>query len=567
MRRCALIFIFMVIGAVFESIGIGAIMPLIAIMGQPDFLETHKQIGEMMHAIGVYSHAELTLFAAFLLLAFYLTKNIFMAFQSKFQIDFIIKSQIDYSIKLFGIYLTKPYIYHVDHNTALLLRNVASGGNIVFSGILIPLFALFAELTTVFMIWLMLFIVDPLTAIFVAFVIGTLMWCILKGFRHVITDAGEQRNVYSVAMNKAINQGLGAIKETKVLRKEAAFYEAYANAYKEYGESSRRFTFLSGIPRLMIETVVVVGLLSLIIIKVSLGSEPMDIVPLLGVLALAAFRLMPGANHIVNIVNGVRYQIPLFNELYDDMMEIRQKIKNNEPIVLPPIEPKMPFNDKIEIKDLTFRYPEGKRDILQGVSFTIPKGSFAGIVGPSGAGKTTFVDILLGLLKPDSGSIYVDGKNIYENVRSWQANLAYVPQSIYLIDATIRDNIALGIPDKDIDDSRIEKVLKMAELYDFVQEQPQKELSIVGEGGVKLSGGQRQRIGIARALYQQPDVLVLDEATSALDNTTEKEITKTILKLKGKITIISIAHRISTLEDCDFKIRFDHGNVSIIRNM
>ena len=221
------------------------------------------------------------------------------------------------------------------------------------------------------------------------------------------------------------------------------------------------------------------------------------------------------------------------------------------------------FEKEISVENLTFSYPETSNAIFTNVSFKIPKGKFIGIIGPSGAGKTTFVDLLLGLLKPSSGSIKVDGTDISGNIGGWLDNVSYVPQSIYLIDGTIKENIAFGVLPENIDDQKIEKVLKMAELYDFVQTLDLKENTQCGDKGAKLSGGQRQRIGIARALYQNPTVLILDEATSALDNETEKQITDTINKLKGEITIIAIAHRLSTLESCDFKIKFENGNASI----
>ncbi|MDO4506893.1 MAG: ATP-binding cassette domain-containing protein, partial [Spirochaetales bacterium] len=224
---------------------------------------------------------------------------------------------------------------------------------------------------------------------------------------------------------------------------------------------------------------------------------------------------------------------------------------------------KMDFEKEISVENLSFSYPKKNLKVLDKVSFKIKKGNFVGIVGPSGAGKTTFVDILLGLLPPIEGKIYVDGKDLYDNIDGWLSNIAYVPQSISLIDGTIKENITLGTPANEIDNELFEKVLKMSELYDFVQELPAKENTGVGDRGAKLSGGQRQRIGIARALYTNPSVLVLDEATSALDNETEKAITDTILKLKGQITIISIAHRLSTLEQCDYKIEFNAGKVSI----
>lgn len=356
---------------------------------------------------------------------------------------------------------------------------------------------------------------------------------------------------------------MGAIKETKVLRKEAYFLKAFSKAYEEFGNANRKFLFMNQVPRMIIESTVVCGLLLLIIVKMLLGTPAKEIVPLLGVLALAAFRLMPSANRIVNLSNNIRFNMPLFNELYDEYMHIKNSaVLVDDKLFNSDEAKKLKFNNEIKVTDIRFNYLNNK-DILLDISFIIPKGKFVGIVGPSGAGKTTFVDILLGLLEPTGGSITVDGVDIFSNIRSWQANLAYVPQSIYLIDGTIKENIALGVAENEIDDKLINKVLHMAEMYDFVYSQPDNINTNVGERGVKLSGGQRQRIGIARALYQQPEVLILDEATSALDNETEKSITDTILKLKGKITIIAIAHRTSTLEQCDFKVKFENGKAEM----
>ena len=228
------------------------------------------------------------------------------------------------------------------------------------------------------------------------------------------------------------------------------------------------------------------------------------------------------------------------------------------------VPPPLPFSDVIRVEHLGFYYPGTSEEVLTDVSFSIPKGSFVGILGPSGAGKTTFVDILLGLFVPTRGRITVDGADIRQKLRAWQANIAYVPQSIYLTDATIRENVALGESPDEIDDGRVHQALAMAELDEFVNAQTKGIETMVGERGVKLSGGQRQRIGIARALYQQPEVLILDEATSALDTETEKSITDTILKFKGQITIIAIAHRVSTLVECDFKVRFEGGRTEIL---
>lgn len=555
----------MILGAILEAIGIGAILPLISIMENPDFLTVYPKVTKYVGIFGIMTHIQFIITATFLLLILYIIKNIYLAWQNKIQIDFAVQNQIYYSEELLTEYLQKPYLYHLNHNTATLLRNVNSGGVIVFSLIMVSMFTLLTEIITAVTIWLMLVMIDAFTAIIVAGFIGSLLYFIIKGFRKKITEQGKIQNEYSALYIKCINQSLGAIKETKVSCKEEFFLDAFRKAYFEYGKANGKFLFMNQLPRMLIETIIVCGLLLLIITKLLLGNQPAEIVPLLGVLALAAFRLMPSANRIVNLSNGIRFQMPFFNELYEDLLIIKNKGEKETETCLQKPESRMDFENVISVEELSFAYPEIEKQVLNNISFSIPKGKFVGIVGPSGAGKTTFVDILLGLLPPSKGKISVDGKNIYDDIRTWQANLAYVPQSIYLIDGTIRENIALGVDEKEINDALINKVLHMAELYDFVQELPAGIDTTVGERGVKLSGGQRQRIGIARALYYQPQVLVLDEATSALDNETEKSITDTILKLKGQITIIAVAHRLTTLAQCDFKVKFENGKASIIK--
>ena len=564
-RRCSIIIVAMILGAILEAIGIGAILPLISIMGNPDFLTVYPKVTKYAGIFGIMTHIQLIITATFLLLILYIIKNIYLAWQNKIQIDFAVQNQIYYSEELLTEYLQKPYLYHLNHNTATLLRNVNSGGVIVFSLIMVSMFTLLTEIITAVTIWLMLVMIDAFTAIIVAGFIGSLLYFIIKGFRKKITEQGKIQNEYSALYIKCINQSLGAIKETKVSCKEEFFLDAFRKAYFEYGKANGKFLFMNQLPRMLIETIIVCGLLLLIITKLMLGNQPEEIVPLLGVLALAAFRLMPSANRIVNLSNGIRFQMPLFNELYEDLLIIKNKGAKETETCLQKPESRMDFENVVSVEELSFAYPEIEKQVLNNISFSIPKGKFVGIVGPSGAGKTTFVDILLGLLAPSKGKISVDGKNIYDDIRTWQANLAYVPQSIYLIDGTIRENIALGVDKKEINDALINKVLQMAELYDFVQELPAGIDTTVGERGVKLSGGQRQRIGIARALYYQPQVLVLDEATSALDNETEKSITDTILKLKGQITIIAVAHRLTTLAQCDFKVKFENGKAFIIK--
>lgn len=565
MRYCGFIVLAMIVGAMLEAVGIGAILPLISLMGQPDFLVYHPEIRHIAEALGIVSHTQFIMFCAGGLIVLYLIKNAYMAWETKLQIDFSMRNQIKFSTEIMTNYLCKGYLFHLDHNSATLLRNVNAGGVVIYSTMLIATFTLLTELITAFTIWLMLVVVDAFTAVVVAGIMGAMMYGIIKAFRRNISKQAKIQNDFAAGYIKCVNQGLGAIKETKVMRKEKYFLEEFSRTYQQYGEANRKYLFINQLPRMIIETMVVSGLLVMIVAKLAMGSTPEEIVPLLGVLALAAFRLMPSANRIVNLFNTIKFQQPLFYELYPELMDIKERQESRKESYYLSVQPKLKFEKSIQVNKLRFAYPEGREDVLRDVSFTIGKGDFAGIIGPSGAGKTTFVDILLGLLKPSDGNIKVDGQDIFDNIRSWQANLAYVPQSIYLIDGSVKENIALGVAPENIDNARIEKSLHMAELYDFVSDLPEGMETRVGERGVKLSGGQRQRIGIARALYQQPEVLILDEATSALDNDTEKSITDTILKLKGQITIIAIAHRLSTLAECDYKIEFAEGKATVLR--
>ena len=563
--RCGGLVLAMLVGAVLESAGIGAILPLISIMGKPDFLQTHPEIAKWAFFLGADTHSKFIMLCAMGLIGVYVLKNLYLAWQARVQIRFVMENQIYYTRQLFAEYLAKPYLYYLNHNTAEANYNIQSPGT-VFSGILLPTLMLMTEVITGAVILGTIILVDPVMAIIVAGFMGSVVYGLFLTFRNMVSRLGKIQNKCLVLEIKWINQGLQSIKDTKILRREAFFCDEYENASRQRGDAECKYSFTGQLPRFFIETIVVTGLLLLIIGKIGMGGAPEEIVPVLGLLAMAAFRLMPGANRIIGYLNAIKYQMPRFYQVYEELLEVKRRTEQGAAgAFFPPDPVRLPFDRELRIEHLGFRYPTGKGEVLSDVSFAVSKGSFVGIVGPSGAGKTTFVDILLGLLPPDKGKITADGVSIYDNIRAWQVNLAYVPQSIYLIDGSVRDNVALGRPEDEIDDVRIEHVLRMAELYDFVRDLPEGINTSVGDRGVRLSGGQRQRIGIARALYCQPEVLVLDEATSALDNETEKSITDTILKLKGQITIIAIAHRVSTLEACDFKVRFEDGRASIVQ--
>lgn len=550
----------MVLCAIFEAFGVGLIYPLIRIIGNPNFLEEHQKIEKIVSILGVDTHRKLIFFSSLSLLAFYILKNFIILYEGKLQISFSMNNQKDYTRRLYAFYMTKPYLYHVGTNISIVLRNINTGGSVVFGNILIKTLSIITDLITIFIIWCFLIAMDWVTALGCAFFIAPFIFVLLNYFRKKIGFYGEIQKKYTAEMSKWVNQGFGSLKETKVMQREKFFTDEFYSAYSKYTDSSTAYQFIQRLPRAIIELVTIGGILLLIAVKMILKSNPDSLIASLGVLALAAMRIMPCLNRIVSLFNDIKFSMPLFNEMYDDLMIVKKNKDLAERNLAEEKKDVLPFEKEISVEHLSFAYPsKTDKNVLNDVNFKISKGSFCGIIGPSGAGKTTFVDILLGLLPPVNGAVFVDGKDIYKNIGGWLDNIAYVPQSIYLIDGSIRENIAFGYTKEQIDDAKIEKVLHMAELYDFVQSLPEKENSNVGDRGSKLSGGQRQRIGIARALYNEPNVLVLDEATSALDNETEKQITDTILKLKGQITIIAIAHRLSTLEQCDFKIKFENG--------
>lgn len=564
---CGLIIILMMVCAVLEAFGIGLVYPLISIIGDPGFLSRHKKIADVIALFGITTHRRLIIFSSLSLLVFFIIKNMIVLLETKTQLAFSINNQRDYTRRLYAYYMSKPYLYHVDVNVATTYRNISAGGNSVFGIILVSILSIITEFITVLVIWFFLLAMDAITALGVAFCLAPLVFLLLNFFRKKIGVYGSIQKKYIGEMNKWINQGFFSLKETKVMQRESFFTDQFDRAYGKYVMSSKDYKFIQKVPKVVIELTSIGGILVLIAVKMLLKTDPSTLIASLGVLALASVRIMPSLTRIVSLFNDIKFEMPLFNEMYDDLIAVKNNKDQSERYFKEKEHSLMPFDEEIRIQNLSFAYPLQDTLVLKDVSFIIPRGAFVGIIGSSGAGKTTFVDILLGLLQPKSGKITVDGQDISKNIGGWLDNVAYVPQNVYLMDGSFRDNIAFGYPEDQIDEERIYEVLRMAELYDLVTSNRDGIYGDVGDRGAKLSGGQRQRVGIARALYNNPKVLILDEATSALDTQTEKQITNTILKLKGQITIIAIAHRLSTLEGCDFKIKFDNGKVEVQKTL
>ena len=558
---CCFSIVAMALAGLLEAVGIGAILPLISFLDNPAYVQRYPWAEQAFAAIGANTFFEQITVFCLGLMAFYLIKGFLVVYINKKQYAFVVATQKQYGAWLLSYYLHKSYLFHVNTNSASLISNMESGLTIIFRSLLIEYFHLGAELLTACMIWLLLVYLDWFTAIIVAGFFSLLLYLLLRAIRRKSMQAGEARRSAAQEGLQWLKQGLAGIKETKIGSKEDFFVQAYTKAYAKNAESEILRLLLSNMPRTVIELVVVIALVLLTWIKLWLGESGAEIVPLLGVLALAAFRLMPCANRSMISFNSIKYGQPTFCELYSDLVAAKElalkttlNCKNEE----------LPFEHQITLQNLAFGY-EADKMLWQKVNLKIKKGDYVGVIGASGAGKTTFLDVLLGLLEPTAGSILVDGQDIATKLTAWQAKMGYVAQNIYMIDGTICENVAFGeAPDK-IRKDRVWQALQMAELADVVCQLSNGLDSEIGESGLKLSGGQRQRLGIARALYKQPEILVLDEATSSLDTTTEKAIVDTLLKLRGKITIISVAHRASTLENCDYKFCVAQGAIAKIK--
>ena len=353
------------------------------------------------------------------------------------------------------------------------------------------------------------------------------------------------------------------------IRSEQVFLNTYDGLYKDYAESNRKFKLYSMIPKPVMETVVISGLLIIICVKVALGADASSFIPTMSIFAVAAFRMLPSANRIAEYVSRIMFSKPAIDSIYHDLLAIEELI-GHRLTALPSAKESLEadradgfrFDEKIEVRNLSFRYPTVDHDVLHDVNFEIPKNKSVAFVGPSGQGKTTMADVILGLLTPQHGGVYVDGKNIQDNLSAWHHKLGYIPQTIALLDASIRENILFGIPADEVSEERLLDAIKEAQIADFVSTLEDGLDTVIGESGVRLSGGQRQRIGIARALYHNPDFLVLDEATSALDNETEAAVMEAIDYLAGSKTLLIIAHRLSTIANCDIVYKVDQGTVT-----
>lgn len=554
--KFVVLFCMLFAGSVLELMGVSLILPFVQLVMDTDGTDNalFQWFGRL---VGAESQRELLIWLGLLLIAVYLIKNIYLLFAKYVQLRFVFNNRLELSGRLMRNYMKKPYPFHLEKNSSEILRSVTSDVNNLYE-LVMDVIDLVSNLLIIAMLAVYLLYTDVVITLVVAALLGLCSYFYFAIMRKRTVDYGKQNQIYNGKMIQAVNQALGGIKEIKVLARENYFVRAYEENGKYYASSLKKSQFYRNAPKYLIETVCVCGVLATILVKLQMGADVQELVPQLSVFAMAAFRLLPSVNQVNNLLNGILFLKPSIDRIYEDLQEAGAK-KNERP---PERDyRRLPAADAVRFEHVIFRYPGTEKEILSDLSVELPLKKSIGLVGSSGAGKTTFMDLLLGLLSPDQGRICYGDSDIRDYPDAWGHKLGYIPQSIYLADDTIRRNVAFGIPDSEISEAKVRRALEEAQLLEFVDGLDDGLDTMVGESGVRLSGGQRQRIGIARALYQQPEILVLDEATSALDTETEQAVMEAVERFRGRCTLLMIAHRTSTLENCDQIYRLEDGKL------
>lgn len=558
----------MILAAILETVGIGLIVPFVGIVTNPGFIQQQPILMYIYELFNFQSTNSFILFAVVGLLSIFVIKNVYLLFFFYAQCRVILNQQVKLSRNLLQEYLTKPYTFHLERNSSELLRNINTEVPKVFQGIIMSAFQLLTEFLIITCILILLLITAPLATLTAATILVSSIVIFFTIFRKKITHLGKEQQKVSGTMIKWVNQGLGASKEVKVSGKESFFVNAYTKQSQIKANNGRYLKMLDQAPRLFIETILIATVLITMLIIVYQGANTTEIVATMSLFAMSAFRLMPSITRVISLITTIRVSQPALTVVLEDLFNNRDdSIALDTSLKTKINDDKKSFLQSIQLKGIYYRYPNQEEYSVKNVSLTIPIGQSVAFVGESGAGKSTIVDVILGLLDPEKGQILVDNKKLVEQKKIWQQKIGYIPQFIFLSDGTIRENIAFGLEKKDISDDDVWRALEQAQLKDFVKRLPEKLETTVGERGVRLSGGQRQRIGIARSLYHNPEILFMDEATSALDSETEKELMKAIDGLKGEKTLIIIAHRLSTIENCDTVFKMQQGKLVSIDNL
>jgi ABC-type multidrug transport system fused ATPase/permease subunit len=555
--RWALLIPVVLAAAAAETIGAAAVFGLIKIIGDPSQAATLPVARAVIDRLPTRDPHSVVLAFTVLVMAFYVARNALLAAAVYAQETVAAASAADLSHRLLDGYLAAPYAFHFRRNSAVVIRRITEGVDTVFRRVLSSAVTVVTESLVVVGIAAILAATAPLPTLAAVVVIIALLLLPFRLTRHLFGRWGQEIKRLDSGILQALHQSLGGLKEVKITGRERFFSREFAWRQQAAGAVRARHASLAATMRMLVEAVFVCALL-LVSLLVTLRTDgAADAVPMLALFAYAGFRVIPSANRLMLNVTQIRYGRALLEDVYQDVATFARHAAEESP----PEHADITFDDAIALHDVTYAYEDGER-VLADIRLTIRRGESIGIVGATGAGKTTLLDLLLGLLTPTRGRITVDGRDIRTGLRSWQRRIGYVPQTTFLIDDSLRRNVAFGLADAQIDERRVEKAVRMAQLGEVAATLPQKLDTLIGERGVRLSGGQRQRVAIARALYTEPEVLVFDEATSALDTQTERELIAAIDALRGAKTLVVVAHRISTVRHCDRLVFLRDGRVA-----
>ena len=553
-KRSIYLIFFILISALLDVLGIASIIPLIAILSNPHFVESNIMINKIYIFFNFNDLQIFLFYVGLIFFIFFIISMVVKALTIYFQLRFALMCEYTLGKRLLQNYLYHPYTWFLNRHSSDLAKNVLSTVNQIIHQALLPLFVLISQVLVIFFIITLLVIVDPKLTLIVSLTLGIFYGIIYFSFSNLVNRKGVERVKNDKDRYTALSNAFGSIKETKLRNLENFFIQKLSYPAKNFAKNQAFGQTISILPRYFFEAIAFGGLLLIILYLMKQSSNFSSILPILSVYIFAGYRLMPAIQQLYASFISLRFADAAINSIYETQpAKLNLNFSNN----------KLALKKEISLKNIAYFYPKSLKTNLNNISLKILANTSVGLVGHTGSGKTTLIDVILGLLEPQEGILMVDNTIIDKNNLSlWQNNIGYVPQQIFLTDDTLTSNIAFGIDDKLIDHEIVEKVSKIANLHDFViNELPEKYNTIIGERGIRLSGGQRQRIGIARALYNNPSVLILDEATNSLDNLTERNVMSSLHNLRKKITIIHIAHRINTVEKCDQIILMDNGKI------
>ena len=561
-RQLVLLGFMIFIGGFLETLGVSTMIPVVTVLLTPEkvqeYIDKYEVLGNICTVFHITSVNQVAVSLLLFLMAVYVIKNLYLLFLVYRQNTFITQNRNNMISRVMAEFLNRPYEQYLGADIPTVFRITDSDIPQTFA-LMLAVLSLASEVVVSCLIFLVLLIQNVKMTLFVMFVFGVLTLVIVKVLKPRLNRIGAKNQEIQSRIAKWRIQATYGLKDVKVLNREEFFVRNYYETGKVGANVARNYAVLNNTPRLLIETIFIVSMLGYITIYINGGGDVSEMMTTIATFGVAAIRVLPSVNRINTYITEIAYATPSLNFVYENLQQgmktdamLAERKANSQ---------KEKLDDKIELNHISFHYPDSDKNIFTDAHMVVPRGKSVGIMGSSGAGKSTIVDILLGLLHAQEGQITCDGVDIFKNYESWLAQIGYIPQSIYLIDESIRENIAFGIDADKIDEKRIWEVLEEAQLKEFIEELPEGLDTTIGDRGIRLSGGQRQRIGIARALYHNPEILVFDEATSALDNETEAAVMEAVNSFHGKKTMVIIAHRLNTIEKCDIIYKVENEKI------